>query len=108
MLRAHVLLWTGDIPAISKLVNLMGHNAYMGCRHCNICGVYNDHIYFPLSREHSTSNNNIQYNPQNLPLRTHQEYLQDVECIEAIQTNQAKINRATERGKFKLFEYFTY
>ena len=99
-LHAHVLLWTGDIPAISKLVNLMGHNAYMGCRFCNICGVYSNHIYYPLNRKHALDNSHIIYDPYNLPYRNHEEYLQDVKDIENL-TGTIKNNQAKSRGKFK-------
>ncbi|GET66785.1 transposase domain-containing protein [Rhizophagus irregularis DAOM 181602=DAOM 197198] len=32
ILRAHLLTWTGDVPALSKSLNLSGHNSYKGCR----------------------------------------------------------------------------
>jgi len=50
ILKVHVLTWSGDIPALSKCLNLSGHNAYKGCRFCHIQGVcheLNNHIYFP-------------------------------------------------------------
>ena len=49
-MKAHVLTWSGDIPALSKCLNLSGHNAYKGCRFCQIegvCHMSNHHIYFP-------------------------------------------------------------
>ena len=92
-LHAHVLLWTGDIPAISKLVNLTGHNSYMGCRFCNLRGVYSQHIYYPLQYEDST----IIYDPYNLPNRNHEEYLEDIEEIENL-TGTAKSIHIMERG----------
>ena len=92
-MRAHVLLWTGDIPAISKLVNLTGHNSYMGCRFCNLRGVYTNHIYYPLQ----CNNSQINYDPYDLPNRNHEEYLQDVEDVENL-TGNIKNMQATARG----------
>ncbi|GES94501.1 transposase domain-containing protein [Rhizophagus clarus] len=65
LLKAYVTHCTGDIPAISKCLNLVGHNAYKGCRFCNLlgtCHIKNHHIYFPLNKQHG-----------NLVLRTHEE-----------------------------------
>jgi hypothetical protein len=52
ILRANLLTWTGDIPALSKSLNLSGHNAYKACRFCTlegICHPSNKHIYYPSS-----------------------------------------------------------
>lgn len=52
ILRAHLLTWTGDIPALSKSLNLSGHNSYKACRFCileGICHPSNKHIYYPSS-----------------------------------------------------------
>ncbi|RGB22326.1 hypothetical protein C1646_634196, partial [Rhizophagus diaphanus] len=51
-LRAHLLIWTRDIPALSKSLNLCGHNSYKACRFCmleGICHPSNHHIYYPSS-----------------------------------------------------------
>jgi hypothetical protein len=31
ILRVYTIIWTGDIPAITKVLNLTGHNSYMAC-----------------------------------------------------------------------------
>ncbi|CAB5302545.1 unnamed protein product [Rhizophagus irregularis] len=52
ILRAHLLTWTGDVPALSKSLNLSGHNSYKGCHFCMIkgtCHPSNKHIYYPSS-----------------------------------------------------------
>ncbi|GET00069.1 transposase domain-containing protein [Rhizophagus clarus] len=41
-LRAHILAWTGDLPALSKVLYLTGHNSYSGCRFCNLQGTLNE------------------------------------------------------------------
>lgn len=75
-LRAHILAWTGDLPAISKILYLTGHNSYSGCRLCNLRGTLNEmnrHVYYPLQQ-------NI--DPIRLPIRTHDEMLTSINQIE--------------------------
>lgn len=58
-MRAHLLTWTGDIPALSKSLNLSGHNSYKACRFCTLkgtCHPSNKHIYFPSSTVHNIRN----------------------------------------------------
>jgi hypothetical protein len=50
ILHAHIIAWTGDIPALSKIMNITGYNSYSGCRFCDIRGIYSQkhrHVYFP-------------------------------------------------------------
>ncbi len=35
-LHAYIIAWTDDIPALSKVMNITGHNSYSGCRFCDI------------------------------------------------------------------------
>ena len=59
ILHAHLLTWTGDIPALSKSLNLSGHNSYKACRFCTLegtCHPSNKHIYYPSSTVHSIRN----------------------------------------------------
>src|SRR6266542_2414526 len=63
-LHAYIIAWTGDIPALSKVMNITGHNLYSGYRFCNIRGIYSQkyrHVYFPtnlkeryIKKNHST------------------------------------------------------
>src|SRR6266540_3225069 len=51
-LHAYIIAWTGDIPALSKVMNITGHNSYSGCRFCDIRGIYSQkyrHVYFPTN-----------------------------------------------------------
>ncbi|CAG8480506.1 413_t:CDS:2 [Racocetra fulgida] len=51
-LRVHIVSVSGDIPALSKVMCVSGHNAYSGCRYCYFSGMYSEksrHVYFPLS-----------------------------------------------------------
>ena len=64
VLKANVISWSGDIPGISKILNLTGHNSYKACRFCHIEGTShpsNKHIYYPCK-------NNFDFQ-----LRTHKE-----------------------------------
>ena len=36
ILHAYIIAWTGDIPALSKVMNITGHNLYSDCRFCDI------------------------------------------------------------------------
>src|SRR5215208_4496444 len=50
ILHAYIIAWTGNILALSKVMNITGHNSYSGCRFCDIKGIYSEkhkHIYFP-------------------------------------------------------------
>ena len=54
ILRAYLILVFGDIPAISKLLMMKGHNGYCPCRWCEITGIRNTGEkvnYFPLHCE---------------------------------------------------------
>lgn len=85
-LRAHILAWTGDIPAISKIMCLTGHNSYSGCRFCNLqetLSSTNNHVYYPLPN--IPNNNNLIQLP---PIRTHNEMLNKTNQLEHLKGNQ--------------------
>ena len=51
MLRAYLILAFGDIPAISLLLRMKGHNALVPCHMCKIVAIHNDNtktLYVPL------------------------------------------------------------
>ncbi len=37
--KAHLILATGDIPAVAELIHHSGHNSFFGCRQCKIKGI---------------------------------------------------------------------
>src|SRR6266542_5206331 len=48
-LHAYIIVWTGNIPALSKVMNIIGHYSYLGCRFCDIQEIYSQkyrHVYF--------------------------------------------------------------
>lgn len=97
-LKAHILAWTGDIPAVTKIMCFTGHNSYQGCRFCKIGGkllTSNRHIYYPL-QDYSTSN---------LPLRDHEEILRNIDEINDCESNTLKESLIKKYGNFILFHF---
>lgn len=45
--RIHILFFSGDQPAVSKIAGLSGPNGKSPCRECKITGYYSNHYYFP-------------------------------------------------------------
>ena len=59
VLRAYLILLFGNIPAISKLLMMKGHNGYCPCRYCEIRGMQapGEKVnYFPLQHEEGAYN----------------------------------------------------
>ncbi|CAJ0634073.1 7819_t:CDS:2 [Entrophospora sp. SA101] len=84
-LHAHLLSFSGDLPALAKVMYTTGHNSYKACCFCSIRGVYckgNQHVYFPLKPPTSMLGN--QYDPKNLPLRMHKDYICDATAVECM------------------------
>ena len=83
LLHSYIILWTGDIPAITKLMCLTGHNSYMGCRFCYVKGVWcqqSRHVYYPCSMPRDSD---IQdFDPLNLPKRTSHTFERDILKVE--------------------------
>lgn len=81
-LHAHILSLSGNIPAFAKVMYTTGYNSYKACQFYTINEVYycqeNRHVYFP----HKSADR--RYDPENLPLRTHEGYIQDVIAIEHV------------------------
>ncbi len=63
-LHTYTITWTDNIPALSKVINITGHNSYSGCRFYDIQEIYSQkyrHVYFPtnlkeryIKKNHST------------------------------------------------------
>src|SRR6266542_3306744 len=63
-LHAYIIAWIGDIPALSKVMNITDHNSYSDCRFCDIRGIYSQkyrHVYFPtnLKERYTKKNHSI-------------------------------------------------
>ncbi|CEL54833.1 hypothetical protein RSOLAG1IB_11778 [Rhizoctonia solani AG-1 IB] len=98
-LRAHLIAIFGDIPAITKILEFIGHNGCFPCRFCYIPTVSGPtsgggfHRYCPLQQP-----DGFQTDPLDLPKRTHRETLQlGLEVLKAPNEN-LRSAWATETG----------
>jgi hypothetical protein len=92
-LRAHIIAWTGDIPALTKIMNITGHNSYSGCRFCDIRGVY--------SKKH----NHVYFRPGEYAKKNHSDWFLRINEIEDAETSREKETLIQRYGKsyFMLF-----
>ena len=91
-LRAYLILVFGDIPAVSMVMWMKGHNSVCPCRMCDIRGVRipdsrNPIHYVPLDRaRHPNVLSDplaIQtYDPSHLPLRTHADFMKQAKEVQ--------------------------
>ena len=97
VLRAFLILVFGDIPAVSMLTRMKGHNSFSPCRMCEIKGLRvpgtraTTH-YVPLDQAphpdvKQDQNRTQKYDPRNLPLRTHASFLAQAAAVDAAITN---------------------
>jgi hypothetical protein len=110
LLHLYLILGCGDIPAISLLIHVKGHNGISPCRMCEILGLRvpdsraTTH-YVPLFRGNhptvlATPEMIKDYNPRSLPLRTHHKFLQQAREVQAAPTN-ASANELAKRYGIK-------
>lgn len=109
-LHAYLVAVFGDIPAISMIMRMKGHNAIFPCRMCMIKGVRmpdtrNTTHYVPLNRaNHPTvleTGDNIEislYNSADLPLRTHEQFLEQARNVQLAPTGAEEQRRAKACG----------
>lgn len=69
----------------------------MGCRYCDLRGIYNNHIYYPTTPPSGEMNRT--YDPLNLPKRTHSDYVTRVEQIVSLSPSKARDSLASNLGK---------
>jgi tnp2 family transposase len=99
-LHAYLIVVFGDIPAISMIMRMKGHNAISPCRMCNIQGIripssrITTH-YVPLNCDHF-SGVNPGYLAHSLPLRNHDTFLK-----QAVEVQTALTTTASERLAIK-------
>jgi hypothetical protein len=105
-LRAYLLTVFGDIPAVSMVMHMKGHNGICPCRFCNIHGVRvpgqdKSPYYVPLDRSHhpDAANGGVPaYDARNLPRRTHAEFLAQARAVEFATTVGERDRLAKEYG----------
>ncbi|RDB22210.1 hypothetical protein Hypma_010657 [Hypsizygus marmoreus] len=96
-LRAYLILMFGDMPAVALIMHMKGHNGITPCRMCMIHGLRvpgtraSTH-YVPLDRSrHPIVRANPQlpktYDPANLPLRSHEQFLAHANEVQSASTN---------------------
>jgi hypothetical protein len=93
MLHAYIIAWTGDIPALTKIMNVTGHNSYSGCRFCDIQGVYSykyKHIYY-----HSKLN-------ETYTKKNHSNWLEHISEIENASSSKEKEILIKKYGNYYL------
>ena len=101
VLRAYLLTIFGDIPAVSMLLRMKGHNACSPCRLCMIRGVRIPNSsttthYVPLCRRNLQGQTD--YDPANLPLRKHEQFMAQANEVQSAETNAKSERLATEYG----------
>jgi hypothetical protein len=86
-LYAYLITAFGDIPAISMLMHMKGHNSLSPCRMCTIKGIQmpnlqNKMLYMPLSCcNHPEPTDIDEYDLGNLPLCEHNFFLVQAESL---------------------------
>lgn len=106
-LRAFLILVFGDIPAISMVMRMKGHNGFAPCRMCNITGVRipdtRTPYYVPLDRSRHPDVLDTQdpsvvktFDPTHLPLRAHSEFLTQAHDVQFAAT-QADSDRLSKK-----------
>ena len=87
-LHAYNLFGHGDIIAIEKMMNIKGHNSRSPCRSCEMKGVLGPKTvyYIPLAAPCDELEAPDSWDPRDLPLRTHQHFLDKIEEIQKAPT----------------------
>src|ERR1700733_177505 len=108
LLRAYLLLVFGDMPAMSMVMRMTGHNGFSPCRMCNILGVRipnstNTIYYVPLDRSrHPTvaeSESAIAvYDAAKLPLRTEEVMLRQASEVRDASSKTEKVRLSRRCG----------
>jgi hypothetical protein len=90
-LRAHLLVVFGDMPAVAMVMHMTGTNGVCPCRFCKILGVRipnrdKSPYYVPLDRSQHPDAQGLHgiktYNPDNLPMRSHAQFLAEADAAE--------------------------
>jgi hypothetical protein len=97
ILHCSIISWSGDTPALAKLMHTTGHNSYQGCQYCNIYGIWENHVYFP-TKPPKSNRKAVYYDPNNLPKRTHQDYLAKIQKWKMAGNNKNKMKTETATG----------
>ena len=109
-LHAYLVATFGDIPAISMILRMKGHNAVYPCRMCLIKGVRvpesrNTSHYVPLYRANHpvilaapANTETAIYNPTDLPLRSHEQFMEQARHVQFAPTSAEEQRRSKACG----------
>ena len=102
-LHAYLLFKLGDIIAVEKFMKIKGHNGIFPCRSCNIRARRGDGrtYYVPLRPPKNSCNiaeEAVEWDPQHLPLRRHDDFVASATRIAAATSKAAKERIAKETG----------
>ena len=100
LLHAYLILVFGDIPAVALVMRMKGQNGIKPCRICNIKGVrfQSRTNYVPLRRDKIPGARPPRYLSSDLPIRSHEEMMNQARDIE-MAPNKATYERlAKEYG----------
>ncbi|KAG8749451.1 hypothetical protein FRC11_011322 [Ceratobasidium sp. 423] len=105
MLHTYLIAAFGDMPAVTKLMNMKGHNGKLPCRACNIHGVHARNgpnvntNYVPLGQPFNDDPQSpCHYKPLELPLRTHAQYLWQAMRVEEAKNDVEEDHRSMQTG----------
>lgn len=118
-LRAFLILVFGDMPAISMVMRMKGHNGIIPCRMClikaiRIPGSKGGTHYVPLDRSRhrdvrQSPTEIKKYDSANLPLRTHAEFMVHAQQAQFAETaaEEERIAKSTGIKGIPLLSYLT-
>ncbi|KZP05560.1 hypothetical protein FIBSPDRAFT_914864 [Athelia psychrophila] len=106
LLCAFLILGFGDIPVVSMVMCMKGHNSFSPCRMCEITGLTvleagGTTLYVPLNHTNHPDVNEDDgqcYNPHRLPLHTHNGLLSQAREVQATITVTAGDELAKKYG----------
>lgn len=102
MMRAYLIRVFGDIPAVSMVMRMKGHNGTCPCRMCNIVGINGpagNTLYVPLDRRNlNTGDGPAGYDPSDLPLRTEVEFMAQAREVQYSGTDAEEKRLAQQYG----------
>lgn len=104
LLHAFLIIAFGDIPAISLITHMKGHNGILPCRMCEIKGIRQPGSrasthYVPLNRERFPQNLQVvRYDPSNLPMRTHENLMSQAREVQSARTKTQSKELAKKYG----------
>jgi Transposase family tnp2 len=100
LLHVYLILAFGDIPAMALIMRMKGQNGLSPCRICDIKGIsFNSNThYVPLRRDKVPGALPLRYDPQNLPIRTHEKLLERAREVEMAIDNKTRDDLAKEYG----------